>query len=147
MRLERDSEFAVRNTVDRISFEPKGFTLLEMITVLALILVVASLSLPIFHRIVVRTREAALRDNLFTMRSVIDRFTLDHRRPPESLEELVEARYLGAIPNDPSTGSNETWQVETEHFTVALNEVVIGIVDVHSGSDSISLEGTPYSSW
>lgn len=75
------------------------------------------------------------------------RFTLDYPRPPTSLEELVEARYLGAIPNDPFTGSNETWQVETEQFTVTMNEVVFGIVDVHSGSDSISLEGTPYSSW
>jgi general secretion pathway protein G len=118
-----------------------------MMMVLTLILILASFSLPIYRDIVVRAREAALRDDLYSMRSMIDRFTLDNRRPPSSLEELVQASYLGAIPKDPFTGSNETWQVEIEDVSSSPEQSVSGIVDVHSGSDQISPEGTPYSSW
>lgn len=133
------------------NFESKGFiqgfTLLEMMMVLTLILILASFSLPIYRDIVVRAREAALRDDLYSMRSMIDRFTLDNRRPPASLEELVQAGYLGALPKDPFTGSNETWQVEIEDASSSPEQSASGIVDVHSGSDQISLEGTPYNSW
>jgi general secretion pathway protein G len=87
-----------------------AFSLLEMMTVLALLLIFASFALPTYQNIVLRTREAALRDDLYTLRSLIDRFTLDNRRAPASLEELVEAGYLGAIPSDPFTCSTDTWQ-------------------------------------
>jgi general secretion pathway protein G len=87
-----------------------AFSLLEMMTVLALLLIFASFALPTYQNIVIRTREAALRDDLYTLRSMIDRFTLDNRRAPASLEELVEAGYLGAIPSDPFTRSTDTWQ-------------------------------------
>jgi general secretion pathway protein G len=83
-----------------------------MMTVLALLLIFASFALPTYQNIVIRTREAALRDDLYTMRSMIDRFTLDNQRAPASLQELVDAGYLGAIPSDPFTRSTDTWQVE-----------------------------------
>jgi general secretion pathway protein G len=89
-----------------------AFSLLEMMTVLALLLIFASFALPTYQNIVIRTREAALRDDLYTMRSMIDRFTLDNQRAPASLQELVDAGYLGAIPSDPFTRSTDTWQVE-----------------------------------
>jgi general secretion pathway protein G len=89
----------------------RGFSLLEMMSVVALIMIVASISAPIYHRAVVLSRETVLRDHLFTLRSLIDRFTLDNQRPPASLGELVEQGYLGRIPTDPFTGSSETWQV------------------------------------
>jgi general secretion pathway protein G len=95
----------------------------------------------------VRAREAVLRDHLFTLRSLIDRFTLDHHRSPARLEELVEGGYLGRIPTDPFTGSNETWQVVNEDAPLSPNQTALGIVDVHSGSNLVSLEGTPYSTW
>ncbi len=88
-----------------------------------------------------------MRDTLFTMRSMIDRFTLDNQRPPASLEEMVEAGYLGDVPNDPFTRSNRTWLVETDDFPLSGQESVLGIVNVHSGSDQTSLDGTPYSTW
>ena len=106
-----------------------------MMTVLALLLIFASFALPTYQTIVLRAREATLRDDLYTMRSMIDRFTLDNKRPPASLEELVEAHYLGAIPSDPFTRSTDTWQVEFEEVPVASDQAASGIVDVHSGSD------------
>ena len=126
---------------------PEGFSLLEMMMVVTVILIVASISVPIYTTCVVRAREAVLRDHLFTLHSLIDRFTLDNGRAPARLEELVEGGYLGRIPTDPFTGSNETWQEEKEDAPLSPKQTALGIVDVHSGSDQVSLEGTPYSSW
>ena len=86
---------------------PEGFSLLEMMMVVTVILIVASISVPIYTTCVVRAREAVLRDHLFTLHSLIDRFTLDNGRAPARLEELVEGGYLGRLPTDPFTGSNE----------------------------------------
>jgi general secretion pathway protein G len=126
---------------------PEGFSLLEMMMVVTLILVVTSIATPIYQTCVVRAREAVLRDDLFTLRALIDRFTLDNGRTPTRLEEFVEKGYLGRLPTDPFTGSNETWQVEQEDAPVSTEQTSPGIVDVHSGSNELSLEGTAYSSW
>jgi general secretion pathway protein G len=126
---------------------PKGFSLLEMMIVVTVILILASISAPFYQTSVVRAREAVLRDHLFTLRSLIDRFTLDNQRSPARLEELVEAGYLGRLPTDPFTGSNETWQVKNEDAPLSPKQTALGIVDVHSGSNLVSLEGTPYSTW
>jgi len=126
-----------------------GFTLLELMIVLTLILLIVSIATPMYDRAVLRAREAVLRDNLFTMRQLIDQFTLDKQRPPQSLDELVEAGYLrGGVPEDPITRSRDTWRVDFEDVVVGANQALPGIVDVHSGSDEISSDGqTPYSSW
>jgi general secretion pathway protein G len=132
---------------DGISAE-SGFSLLELMTVISVMLIMASIAAPIYSRILTRSHEAVLRDDLFTMRSLIDRYTLDNQRPPESLDELVQAGYLkGGLPVDPFTGSNQTWQPEMEDVSSVLGDSVPGVIDVHSGSDATSLEGTPYSSW
>lgn len=117
--------------------------------VLTLILILASFAFPTYQVAIIRAREAVLRDDLFTMRSLIDQFTLDKQRPPQSLDELVEAGYLrGGVPADPFTRSNQTWQVDFEDVAVpGSTQAVPGIVDVHSGSEEVSLDGTPYSSW
>ena len=86
-----------------------GFTILELMVVIAIILIFASLAAPIYSRIITRSHEAVLRDDLFTMRKLIDQYTLDNRRPPESLDDLVQAGYLkGGLPVDPFTG--QIWQ-------------------------------------
>jgi general secretion pathway protein G len=126
---------------------PKGFSLLEMMMVVTLILIVASVATPIYQTCTTRAREAVLRDHLFTLRALIDRFTLDNGRAPARLEELVEKGYLGRLPTDPFTGSNETWQEEKEDAPLSPTQTSLGIRDVHSGSNAVSLEGTPYSSW
>ncbi len=126
---------------------PEGFSLLEMMMVITVILIVASISAPLYTTAVVRAREAVLADHLFTLRALIDRFTLDNGRAPLRLEEFVEKGYLGRIPTDPFTGSNETWQETKEDAPLSPKQTSLGIVDVHSGSSQVSLEGTPYNSW
>jgi general secretion pathway protein G len=126
---------------------PEGFSLLEMMMVVTVILIIASIATPIYRSVVVRAREAVLRDHLFTLRALIDRFTLDNARAPARLEELVEKGYLGRLPTDPFTGSNETWQEVKEAAPVSPAQTSLGIQDVHSGSSQPSLDGTPYSSW
>jgi general secretion pathway protein G len=132
------------------SFENRewGFTLIELMVVLTLLLILATLSVPIFESAIVHAREAVLKDDLYTLRKLIDEFTVDKQRPPTSLDELVEAGYLrGGLPVDPFTGSNETWQTDTEDVPLSSSEAASGIVDVHSGSDQTASDGTPYNSW
>jgi general secretion pathway protein G len=125
-----------------------GFSLLEMMMVITLILIMATFAMPIYRTVVIHAREARLRDDLFTLRSQLDRFNHDNERGPASLDELVEKGYMGAIPSDPFTGSNETWQVETETASLSVDgSAPLGIADVHSGSNEDSLEGTRYASW
>ena len=125
----------------------EGFSLLEIMVVITVILIIASISEPFYMTGIERTREAVLHYDLFTLRFVIDRYTLDNQRAPASLEELVKKGYLGRVPTDPFTGSNETWQVVREDDPISPEDSTLGIVDVHSGSDAPSLDGTPYSSW
>ncbi|HET7099571.1 MAG TPA: prepilin-type N-terminal cleavage/methylation domain-containing protein [Terriglobia bacterium] len=125
-----------------------GFTLLELMVVLTLILILAAIAAPSYRVAIVRAREAVLKDDLFTMRKLIDQYTLDKNQPPESMDDLVQAGYLrGGLPIDPFTGSNQTWQVDIEEVPLSPEQTVPGVVDVHSGSSAESLEGTPYSSW
>ena len=109
--------------------------------------IVASIATPIYQACAERARQAVLHDHLFTLRALIDRFTLDNGRAPDRLEELVEKGYLGRLPTDPFTGSNQTWQEIKEDAPVSLTQTSLGIQDVHSGSNQLSLDGTPYSSW
>jgi general secretion pathway protein G len=131
----------------RAEIRPEGFSLLEMMLVVTMILIVASIATPIYTTCIQRAREAVLRDHLYSLRALIDRFTLDNGRAPLRLEELVEKGYLGRLPSDPFTGSNETWQETEEDAPLSPTQTSLGIVDVHSGSNDLSLEGTPYSTW
>jgi len=146
--MDSESTHDVTCPADAInSHRPGGFSLLEMMMVVTLILIVVSIATPIFRTAVVRAREAVLADHLFTLRVLIDQFTRDNGRAPLSLQELVEKGYLGTLPTDPFTGSNETWQETKEDAPLSPSQKSLGIEDVHSGSNELSLEGTPYSSW
>ena len=126
----------------------RGFTLIELMVVLTVILILATMSMPIFQLAIVHAREAVLKDDLYTLRKLIDEFTVDKERPPTSLDDLVEAGYLrSGIPVDPFTGSNQTWRTDVEDVPLNPTQAASGIVDVHSGSDEIALDGTPYSGW
>jgi general secretion pathway protein G len=116
--------------------------------VIVIILILASFAMPSYHIAVIHAREAVLRDDLFTMRKLIDEYTIDKQQPPSSLDDLVTAGYLrGGIPIDPFTGSNETWKTDPGDMPISTDQSTAGIVDVHSGSDETSLDGTAYSSW
>lgn len=125
----------------------RGFTMIEMVIVISIILILVAVAVPMYQQSMVRAREAVLRDNLFTMRSVIDQFTLDKHRAPQSLQELVSENYLRQLPIDPFTGSRDTWIEEMEDFMLSIDQNQPGITNVRSGSDQIGTDGTPYSSW
>lgn len=128
---------------------PPGFTLLELMIVMTLILILASIVTPTYHLAIVRAREAVLRDDLYTLRTLVDQYTTDKQQPPQTLQDLVEAGYLRAgLPVDPFTQSADTWRVDIEEVPLNPQQGASGIVDVHSGSDEISSDGTTaYSSW
>jgi len=126
----------------------RGFTLLEMMVALSVVLILASFAIPAYYLAIQRAREAVLRQDLYTLRSLIDEFAVDKQRPPASLDELIEAGYLrGGIPVDPVTGSSESWKVDVEDVPSGADDTQSGVVDVHSGSEDNSLDGTAYSSW
>ncbi len=125
----------------------RGFTLIELMIVISIILILVSIAVPIYSQSIVRAREAVLRDDLFTMRSVIDQFTLDKQRAPQSLQDLVDAGYLKEIPMDPFTNSRDTWQVVQEDVMQSIDQNQPGITDVHSGANGSGLDGRSYSEW
>ena len=116
--------------------------------VLFILLILATMSIPIFTSAIVHAREAVLKDDLYTLRKLIDEYTLDKQKPPAALSDLVDAGYLRAgVPVDPFTGSSETWQTDSEEVPTGASQTATGIVNVHSGSDGTALDGSAYSSW
>jgi general secretion pathway protein G len=125
----------------------RGFTLIELMIVISLILILVSVSVPIYSQSVLRARESVLRQDLFTLRSLISQYTLDKQKAPQSLDDLIQAHYLRTIPNDPMT-TKPDWTVEQEDSTImSVDQQDSGIDDVHSASEGMSTDGTAYSSW
>jgi general secretion pathway protein G len=124
-----------------------GFTLIELMIVISIILILVSIAVPIYSQSIIRAREAVLRDDLFTLRSVIDQFTLDKQRAPQSLQDVVEAGYIKDIPMDPFTNSRDTWQVTQEDVMQSIDQNQPGITDVHSGANGMGSDGRSYSEW
>ena len=125
----------------------RGFTLIELMIVISLILILVSISIPAYNQSILRAKESVLLQNLFTLRSLISQYTLDMQKAPQSLEDLVQGGYIKQIPIDPFTGKNDTWTVDQEDYTLSVDQQETGITDVHSGSALISTTGNAYSSW
>src|SRR6267378_3859308 len=124
----------------------RGFTLIEMMIVVCLIIILVSIAVPVYNRSILHAKEATLRQDLFTLRSVISQYTLDKQKAPQSLEDLIQAGYLRQIPNDPITGQ-ANWEVVQEDVLLAVDQQDPGISDVHSASNANASDGTAYSSW
>jgi general secretion pathway protein G len=124
-----------------------GFTLIELMMVISILLILVSIAAPIYKTSILHAREAVLRDDLFTIRSLISQYTLDKQKAPQSLEDLVSAGYIKLIPRDPFTGSNDSWAVDQEDTLLSVDQQEPGIIDVHSGSSQTSSEGTAYNTW
>ena len=120
----------------------RGFTLIELLVVLAIVSTLLLLVAPRYFHKIEASREAVLRDNLRTVRDVIDKFYGDNGRYPETLEELVEKKYLRTLPVDPMTESAATWQL------VPVPDGYKGAVyDIHSGSTNAAQDGKKYADW
>ncbi len=120
-----------------------GFTLIEVMVVMAIVLTVLSIAVPMYTTSMIRAKESVLKSNLFTMRSVIDHYTYDKEAPPQGLEDLVSEGYLRQVPIDPFTESSDSWEVITDVGPTGES----GVFDVKSGSERIGLDGTSYNEW
>ena len=124
----------------------RGFTLLELMIVISMIMILMSVAVPIYNQSIVQARESVLRSNLATLRSVISQYTLDKQKAPQSLDDLVTAGYLRQIPIDPMT-KQPNWEPKEEDVLMAVDQQDPGIDDVHSASSGIASDGTAYSTW
>jgi general secretion pathway protein G len=131
----------LRNRRDR------GFTLIELMIVISMILILVSISIPAYNQSILRAKESVLRQDLFELRSLISQYTLDKQKAPQALDDLVQGGYIKQIPMDPMTGSNSTWTVDQEDTVMSVDQQDPGVSDVHSGAAGTSSDGTAYSSW
>lgn len=131
----------------RTNDRQNGFTLMELMIVMAIIGILATLAVPSFIGAMRSAKEAVLKEDLHVLRTAIDSYTEDKQKAPQSLDDLIQDGYLKQIPVDPMTKSNETWVTQTSDALHNLDQTDPGIDDVHSGSQEQGTDGQPYSSW
>jgi general secretion pathway protein G len=127
----------------------RGFTLIELMIVIFIMLILVSIAIPNFNGSIQRARESVLRQNLFQLRDLISQYTLDKQKPPQSLDDLVSANYLKQIPKDPITNQTD-WVVEQQQEDTISSpdeQDQGGIDDVHSASTATGSDGTAYNTW
>ncbi len=139
------SLFTIRRS--RGAAPSRGFTLIEMLIVISIMVTLISIAVPIYTASITHAKEAVLRDDLFTLRSCIDQYTMDKQKAPQSLDDLVSAGYLKQLPVDPFTARNDTWVPTQDDTLMDPSQTEPGITDVHSGSNMSSSDGSAYSSW
>jgi general secretion pathway protein G len=123
-----------------------GWTLLELMIVISMIMILMAVAVPMYNQSIVQARESVLRQNLFTLRNLIDQYTLDKQKAPQSLEDLRTAGYLRKIPDDPMTKGPD-WEVKECDTLMAVDQQDPGICEVNSASNGIASDGTTYSTW
>lgn len=125
----------------------EGFTLIELIIVMTIIGLLASIAIPSFVNSIRKAREAVLKEDLHTMRAAIDSYTVDREQAPQTLDDLVQAGYLKSIPIDPMTTRADTWITSQSDVLTSINETEGGISDVHSGAQGLATDGSSYNTW
>jgi general secretion pathway protein G len=125
----------------------RGFTLIELMVVMAIISVLLAIAIPLYQKSITRAKESVLRNNLFTLRTMIDEYTIDKQKAPDALQDLVSEGYLRQVPQDPMTSSDQTWRLIMEDTPIGGSSSSPGIFDVRSGSDKTGLDGTAYADW
>ena len=124
----------------------RGFTMLELMIVMAIIAILLAVAVPTYSRSLVAARERALRSNLDLLRNDIWKYTFDKQKAPESLDDLRAAGYIDKIPDDPMT-HEPNWEVVEDEYLISPDQQDPGVVDVHSASNAIATDGTAYSTW
>ena len=119
-----------------------GFTFVELMVVITIIVILISMAIPVYQKSIQRAKESVLKNNLFTLRTVIDNYTYDKQKAPQSLQDLVTEGYLREVPVDPMVGNNQSWRTVMEDASQSVNQSEPGIFDVKSGSDKMGLDGT-----
>ena len=136
-----------RSGVKRSCAVEAGFTLLEMLIVITIILILAGMAAGRYEKSVLRAKEATLKQDLFVLRQAIQQYSLDKQAAPSSLEDLVQAKYIGAVPIDPISRSKE-WHLDFDNVLLSPEQTSSGVTDVHSIADGISpFENTAYNTW
>ena len=125
----------------------RGFTFVELMVVVTIMVILITMAIPVYSRTLTRAKESVLKNNLFTMRTVIDHYSYDKGKAPQNLQDLVSEGYLTKLPVDPMTGNNQSWRTVMEEVSQSVSQSEPGIFDVKSGSDKTSLEGSAYSEW
>ncbi|HEY1208906.1 MAG TPA: prepilin-type N-terminal cleavage/methylation domain-containing protein [Terracidiphilus sp.] len=133
--------------MSRIRKHDAGFTLIELIIVMAIISTLIMIAVPLYISAIKQAREAVLKEDLHVMRAAIDSYTMDKQKAPQSLEDLITDGYLKAVPEDPFTHSKDTWVTDSNGALYSVDQTEPGIDDVHSGSQELSTGGQPYSTW
>ena len=132
----------------RINRQDAGFTLVELMIVMAIIGVLAVIAVPSYISAIRHAREAVLKEDLHILRDAIDSYTMDKQKAPQSLDDLIQDGYLRSIPEDPMTHSKETWVTDTSETLSSVDQTDAGgIDDVHSGSEETGTDGQAYSTW
>ena len=144
--MRRHRHHATRRTFGSTHGPELGFTLIEMVIVIAIISILLSMAVASYSRSIQSARDASMKQNLFTLRHVIQEFTLDKQRAPQSLDELSTSGYLKDIPVDPCTKQKD-WRVDQEDTLLAVDQNQPGITDVHSICPLRAADGTAYSEW
>ncbi|MBI5657565.1 MAG: general secretion pathway protein GspG, partial [Geobacter sp.] len=121
--------------------------LIELMIVVSIIGILAAIAVPNYKWGIIRAKEAVLRENLYNMRTTIDQYYADQGRYPDSLQEMVDKKYLRGLPKDPFTGKTDTWIVQPPQQPTDGSKVEGSVYEVHSGSDLIGSNGTPYNEW
>jgi len=125
----------------------QGFTLLELMIVMIIIMTLAAIAIPSYMNNVRHAREAVLKEDLHTMRTAIDSYTVDKEKAPQTLDDLVQAGYLKAMPVDPFTHRSDTWVAVQDDSLMTIDQTQSGISDVHSGAQETASDGTSYNTW
>jgi len=131
----------------RIKKQDAGFTLVELMIVMAIIGVLSMVAVPSYISAIKHAREAVLKEDLHTLRAAIDSYTMGKQKAPQSLDDLLQEGYLKSVPEDPMTKSNTTWVTDTSDSMHSLDQTDPGIDDIHSGSEETGSDGQPYNTW
>jgi general secretion pathway protein G len=141
------ANLSIRSQAARLATQrQRGFTFLELLIVMTILAILVVVAVPVFLTNIKHAREVRLQHDLFVMREAIDKYTVDKEQAPPTLQDLVTAGYLRALPEDPITRSTETWQVEMETETLR-QDAQPGIRDVKSGAEGTDTNGKPYSEY